>query len=111
MDSKSYKRLQELNLVLDKQAVALDDERAILATTLQDYLAGMTLDQTLHELCTELKALEAQDAALRQQIAQEIQKVNLLEQKVWQIPVPCLGLLILPHADRADHRRRQLSGV
>jgi len=82
--------------------MTLDDERAILATALQDYSAGMTLEQTLCELCTELAALEAQDVTLRQQIAQEIQKVNLLEQKVWQIPVWCLELLILSRADRPD---------
>lgn len=100
LDSKSYKRLQELNLVLDKQALALDNERATLAKALQDYSAGMILERALHELCTELTELEAQDVTLRQQIIQETQKLNQLEQKVGQTSHCCFGLLILPDADR-----------
>jgi hypothetical protein len=82
LDSKSHKRLQELNLVLDQRAAALDDERATLANVLQDYSAGMVLERALHELCAELAVLEAQDVALRQQVTQETQKLSRLEQKV-----------------------------
>lgn len=100
LDSKSHKRLQELNLVLDKQATMLDDERATLATTLQDYLAGMALEQALHELRAELTVLEAQDINLRQQITQEIRNLSLAEQKVGQIPGSFYQLLILLDTDR-----------
>ena len=42
----------------------------------------MALEQTLHELSTELTALEDQDIALRQQVMQEIQKLDALEREV-----------------------------
>jgi hypothetical protein len=82
LDSKSYKRLQELNHALDRQATELDNERVILANALQDYSGGMALEQALHEVCTELGMLEAQDAALRQQAVQETEKLCQLEEKV-----------------------------
>ena len=101
LDSKSYKRLQELNVVLDKTATTLDNERTTLAKALKEYSAGMILERTLHELCTELTELEAQDVTLHQQIVQETQKLNQLEQKVGQISGHRFELLILPNADRA----------
>ncbi|KAF9790745.1 hypothetical protein BJ322DRAFT_1104393 [Thelephora terrestris] len=81
LDSKSHKRLQELNLALDKCAVELDDERTILGNALQDYSAGMALEQALHEACAELATLETQDVALRQQVTREIEKLCQLEEK------------------------------
>ena len=85
LDSKSHKRLQELNLALDKLATELDDERTILGDTLQDYSGGMVLERALYEVCTELAALEAQDVVLRQRIEQETEKLCQLEGKVRQI--------------------------
>jgi hypothetical protein len=101
MDSKSHKRLQELNVALDEQATALDDERAVLATTLREYMAGMALEQALHELCTELTMLEAQDVTLHQQITQEIQNLSLVEQKVERILGCSCEILTLTDTDRA----------
>lgn len=82
LDSKSYKRLQELNLILDERAAALDEERDILAKALRDYSAGMILEQALRELGAELTALDVQNGALHQQIIQETQRLSELEQKV-----------------------------
>ena len=100
LDSKSYKHLQELNLVLNKTATTLDDERTTLAKALKEYSVGMILERTLRELCTELTELEAQYVTLHQQIVQETQKLNQLEQKVGQISGHRFELLILPNADR-----------
>lgn len=101
LDSRSHKRLRALNIILDTQAAVLDDERVALAKVLQDCSAGMVLEQALHELCTELTVLEAQDVALRQQVAQETRKLSQLEQKVGQTLDYCLELLILSDADCA----------
>ena len=111
LDSKSYKCLQELNLILDKRATLLDDKRATLAKVLQDHSVGMILEQTLYELCADLTVLEAQDVVLRQQITQETQKLNQLEQKVGRIPSCCFELLILPDIDRVYLCWRQFSGA
>jgi hypothetical protein len=102
LDSKSHKRLQELNLALDKQATVLDDERTILATILRDYLAGMALEQALHELCAELTVLEAQDVMLRQQITQEMKNLSLVEQKVGKIQSRFYEVLILRQIARVS---------
>ena len=110
LDSKSYKRLQELNLALNKQAILLDDERTILAATLQDYLAGATLEQVLRELCTELTELEAQDVALHQQITYEFQKLDQLEQKVRGYSLVS-RTLILSRTDRTDPHWRRFQRV
>lgn len=82
LNSKSCHRLQVLNFELNKRAIDLDDERAILADALQDYTGGMILEQALHEVCTDLAALEAQDVALHQQIVQETEKLGQLEKKL-----------------------------
>ena len=111
MDSKSYKRLQELNLALDKRAMVLDNERTILAEALQGLSAGMALERALHELCAELATLEAQDVALSQQIIQETKKLNRLEQKVGQISGFRLELLTLSDVDRVYLCWRWVSGA
>lgn len=84
LDSKSRKRLQELNLALDKRVAELDDERATLAKTLQNYSKGIDLENTLHAIRMELAALEAQDTIFRQQLARETEKLDQLERKVDQ---------------------------
>ena len=96
MNSKSLKLLQELNLNLDKQATELDDKRAILAKSLQDYSGGMLLEQALHEVCAELEALETQDIALRQQVTQEMEKLSELEEKVRKHKTVVLHRLTCP---------------
>ena len=90
LDSDSHKLHQELNLALDKRATELDGERDILAKALQDYSEGMILEQALHQVCTELGALEDQDVALCQEIIQETDKLSQLEEKVRQTLRYCL---------------------
>ena len=68
--------------MLDEQAKKLDGERGVLAMALQDYSEGMIFGQALHKLSTELTALEDQDAALYQQIMEEIEKLSELDRKV-----------------------------
>lgn len=99
LDSKSHKRLQELNLALDKRATELDDERIILGTALQDYSQGMALEQALYGVCAELTALEVHDVALRQRITQETEKLCQLEEKVRKISGCRLTPLSLPITD------------
>ena len=99
LDSKSHKRLQELNLALDKRATELDDERVILSAALQAYSKGMVLEQALYEVCTELAALEVHDVALRQRIAQETEKLCQLEEKVRQMSGYYPKQLGLPNTD------------
>lgn len=111
LDSKSHKRLQELNLALDKRATELDDERIILGTALQDFSQGMALEQALYEVCAELTALEVHDVALRQRITQETEKLCQLEEKVRQISGCRLKPLNLPIIDCVYLWRRRFLQV
>ena len=55
-------------------------------------------EQALNEVCTELAALEVQDAALYQQIIQETGKLCQLEEKVRHMLCHYLGSLTLPNS-------------
>lgn len=71
-----------MNGALDKKSAELDDERAALSKALEDYSAGMLLEQTIRGINVELAQLQAADVGLHKDIVAEVRKLEQLEKEV-----------------------------
>lgn len=85
LQSKSRKRLRNLNKALDQKSADVDQGRAALSEILKDYLAGMALEQTIRKIHAEVTQLQASDVALRRDIIEGVRELERVEEELQAI--------------------------